>query len=278
MGTATDSAGQRPRTRRRLWIWRDIWELAGRRGVGILPAAPAARVSGRSAAAGQYRFLGPQPVSRPAFFSSRRYRRAPQIEALLGAHFPSWPIADAGLSLVAGFLLLDCCVTPCIAASMRCRFLALSRAASLGSRCRCDDLGAPPSARVFVASALYLARGDRARYSADCRAEPRSCRVRHGAAAHGNIRLPRVAGTHGCSRCWSRSICTASTTRLSSSRPTATTAPSSRSGTGCLAPTPASPGPSTKPCFWCPRAAAARMPEAVRDVHDALAGAARGSR
>jgi sterol desaturase/sphingolipid hydroxylase (fatty acid hydroxylase superfamily) len=31
----------------------------------------------------------------------------PRIEALSGFAFPSWPIADAGLSLVAGFLLLD---------------------------------------------------------------------------------------------------------------------------------------------------------------------------
>jgi sterol desaturase/sphingolipid hydroxylase (fatty acid hydroxylase superfamily) len=31
----------------------------------------------------------------------------PRIEALSGFTFPSWPIADAGLSFVAGFLLLD---------------------------------------------------------------------------------------------------------------------------------------------------------------------------
>jgi sterol desaturase/sphingolipid hydroxylase (fatty acid hydroxylase superfamily) len=31
----------------------------------------------------------------------------PRIEALSGLPFPSWPIANAGLSLVAGFLLLD---------------------------------------------------------------------------------------------------------------------------------------------------------------------------
>jgi sterol desaturase/sphingolipid hydroxylase (fatty acid hydroxylase superfamily) len=31
----------------------------------------------------------------------------PRIEALSGLAFPSWPIADAGLSLMAGFLLLD---------------------------------------------------------------------------------------------------------------------------------------------------------------------------
>jgi sterol desaturase/sphingolipid hydroxylase (fatty acid hydroxylase superfamily) len=31
----------------------------------------------------------------------------PRIEALSGLGFPSWPIADAGLSFVAGFLLLD---------------------------------------------------------------------------------------------------------------------------------------------------------------------------
>src|SRR5260370_33752178 len=31
----------------------------------------------------------------------------PRLEAVLGIGFPSWPIADAGLSLVAGFLLVD---------------------------------------------------------------------------------------------------------------------------------------------------------------------------
>ncbi|HWX37278.1 MAG TPA: sterol desaturase family protein [Steroidobacteraceae bacterium] len=31
----------------------------------------------------------------------------PRVEALSGLAFPSWPIADAGLSFVAGFLLLD---------------------------------------------------------------------------------------------------------------------------------------------------------------------------
>jgi sterol desaturase/sphingolipid hydroxylase (fatty acid hydroxylase superfamily) len=40
-------------------------------------------------------FLGPPERVRPAF------------ETLLGTHFPSWPIVDAALSLVAGFLLLD---------------------------------------------------------------------------------------------------------------------------------------------------------------------------
>jgi sterol desaturase/sphingolipid hydroxylase (fatty acid hydroxylase superfamily) len=31
----------------------------------------------------------------------------PRLEAVLGISFPSWPIVDAGLSFVAGFLLLD---------------------------------------------------------------------------------------------------------------------------------------------------------------------------
>ena len=31
----------------------------------------------------------------------------PQLEAVLGIAFPAWPIASAGLSLMAGFLLLD---------------------------------------------------------------------------------------------------------------------------------------------------------------------------
>jgi hypothetical protein len=29
----------------------------------------------------------------------------PQVEAVLGAHLPSWPIAGAGLSFIAGLLL-----------------------------------------------------------------------------------------------------------------------------------------------------------------------------
>jgi sterol desaturase/sphingolipid hydroxylase (fatty acid hydroxylase superfamily) len=42
-----------------------------------------------------------------AFFFEPTVRARPRFEALLGVHFPSWPIADLGLSLVAGFLLLD---------------------------------------------------------------------------------------------------------------------------------------------------------------------------
>ena len=42
-----------------------------------------------------------------AFFLEPSTRARPRFEALLGVHFPSWPIADLGLSLVAGFLLLD---------------------------------------------------------------------------------------------------------------------------------------------------------------------------
>lgn len=34
-------------------------------------------------------------------------RIRPPLEAALGLHFPSWPIADAALSFAAGFLLLD---------------------------------------------------------------------------------------------------------------------------------------------------------------------------
>jgi sterol desaturase/sphingolipid hydroxylase (fatty acid hydroxylase superfamily) len=45
-------------------------------------------------------FLAGFLLPRPAFVR-------PQIEALSGLAFPSWPIADAGLSLLAGFLLLD---------------------------------------------------------------------------------------------------------------------------------------------------------------------------
>jgi sterol desaturase/sphingolipid hydroxylase (fatty acid hydroxylase superfamily) len=45
-------------------------------------------------------FLAGFLLPRPAFVR-------PQIEALSGLAFPSWPIADAGLSLLAGILLLD---------------------------------------------------------------------------------------------------------------------------------------------------------------------------
>jgi sterol desaturase/sphingolipid hydroxylase (fatty acid hydroxylase superfamily) len=39
------------------------------------------------------------------FEPAARFR--PRLEAVLGIGFPSWPIADAGLSLLTGFLLLD---------------------------------------------------------------------------------------------------------------------------------------------------------------------------
>ena len=42
-----------------------------------------------------------------AFIFEPAARFRPRLEAVLGVNFPSWPIADAGLSLVAGFLLLD---------------------------------------------------------------------------------------------------------------------------------------------------------------------------
>ncbi|HMD63951.1 MAG TPA: sterol desaturase family protein [Stellaceae bacterium] len=42
-----------------------------------------------------------------AFFFPQATSIRPHIEALSGISFPTWPIADAGVSLVAGFLLLD---------------------------------------------------------------------------------------------------------------------------------------------------------------------------
>ena len=42
-----------------------------------------------------------------AFFLPTAAAVRPNLEAMLGIGMPSWPIADAGLSLVAGFLLLD---------------------------------------------------------------------------------------------------------------------------------------------------------------------------
>ena len=41
------------------------------------------------------------------FFLEAPARARPRIEAVLGAHLPFWPIAEAGLSFLAGFLLLD---------------------------------------------------------------------------------------------------------------------------------------------------------------------------
>jgi sterol desaturase/sphingolipid hydroxylase (fatty acid hydroxylase superfamily) len=42
-----------------------------------------------------------------AFLFPRAASVRPHVEALSGARFPTWPIADAGVSLIAGFLLLD---------------------------------------------------------------------------------------------------------------------------------------------------------------------------
>ncbi len=42
-----------------------------------------------------------------AFFLGPPESARPQIETASGAHFPTWPIANAGLTFVAGFLLLD---------------------------------------------------------------------------------------------------------------------------------------------------------------------------
>ena len=42
-----------------------------------------------------------------AFFSAPDSRVRSAVEAVLGVGLPSWPIANAGLSFVAGFLLLD---------------------------------------------------------------------------------------------------------------------------------------------------------------------------
>jgi sterol desaturase/sphingolipid hydroxylase (fatty acid hydroxylase superfamily) len=42
-----------------------------------------------------------------AFVLGPPERARPQLEALFGVNFPSWPVADVGMSFVAGFLLLD---------------------------------------------------------------------------------------------------------------------------------------------------------------------------
>lgn len=42
-----------------------------------------------------------------AFFLPQAASVRPHIETLSGIRFPTWPIADAGVALIAGFLLLD---------------------------------------------------------------------------------------------------------------------------------------------------------------------------
>ena len=56
--------------------------------------------------------------------------------------------------------------------------VALSRTASLRSRCRCHDIGAPSSDRVFDRRGVLLAGGAGARHPRDRRAEPFAGRLR----------------------------------------------------------------------------------------------------
>jgi sterol desaturase/sphingolipid hydroxylase (fatty acid hydroxylase superfamily) len=74
--------------------------------VGILAAAPAARVSGAVAAARQHRHLLLN-IALAAFIFAPRDIFRPQLETVFGLTLPSWPIADHWSSFVVAFLLLD---------------------------------------------------------------------------------------------------------------------------------------------------------------------------
>jgi sterol desaturase/sphingolipid hydroxylase (fatty acid hydroxylase superfamily) len=158
-----------------------------------------------------------------------------RIEALSGLAFPSWPIADAGLSLAAGFLLLDLMnylVHRCEhAVPLFWRFHALHHSD--------PDVDVTTSVRhhpveYVLASGVYLV----AVIVLDV---PGFVVMSHGVAVfgmaaiqHGNIRLPS-GWSVGCSRCWSRPTCTASITRSKSTRQIPITGPFCRSGTDFLA-------------------------------------------
>jgi len=144
-----------------------------------------------------------------------------EFEAVTGVTLPSWPFVNVGVSFLAGFLLVDVMrylVHRCEhAVPFLWRFHALHH---LGSRCRCDDLGAPSSDRVRLGVGCILGGRDRARYFRCCCANPwpRSVPVRP-ASSIGISAFPTGLSA-GCSRCWSRSTCTASITRSCSTRRT----------------------------------------------------------
>ncbi len=98
----------------------------------------------------------------------------PQLEAALGVALPSWPIADRWSSFVAAFLLLDFLQLRRASLSARGAVpVALPRTASLRSRCRCNDLGAPSSDRVFAGRGVLLGGGAGARHPRGRRDDPR---------------------------------------------------------------------------------------------------------
>jgi sterol desaturase/sphingolipid hydroxylase (fatty acid hydroxylase superfamily) len=74
--------------------------------VGIPSAAAPTGIPGRAAQDGKSRVLDSEPLDRRLFCRSGLGVRL-ELLAVRGLAVPSWPIADAALSLVAGFLLLD---------------------------------------------------------------------------------------------------------------------------------------------------------------------------
>ena len=113
-------------------------------------------------------------------------------------------------------------------------------AASFVSRCQRDNVGASPPDRVRPLLGGLLGRRDRAQCSSCRRGDPRACGLRHGRSTSTAISAWRSGWSGGCSRCWSRWTCTASTTRSSSSRLIPITAQYFRSGIGSSGPIRAS--------------------------------------
>ena len=121
-------------------------------------------------------------------------------------------------------------------------------------------------------SAVYLARRDRARYPRRRRSDPWSRGFRHGCRPARQHSAARAAWSGGCSRCWSRSTCTASTT------PSSFEQANSQLRGGPLGMGSAfrdlhehQPRTARVHRLRRPRIAAARLPEAVRDAPHPLA-------
>ena len=117
--------------------------------------------------------------SSPRSSLRRRTRFRPQLETALGIAFPSWPIRDALVSFVVGFLLLDLMqygLHRCQhAVPFLWRFHALHHSD--------PDVDVTTSVRhhpieYLLASAVLLAGSAGARHPCDRRAEPRAGRFR----------------------------------------------------------------------------------------------------
>ena len=123
---------------------RHIRQPACYRGLGILPAAAMARIPCRAPAALQPRTLDRQPVSGSRFPSRGCFRPAP----LRSAHGAPTHLGQSPMPGRPWRRAFCCSISSLRRASVRAggaALLALSRAASFGSRCRCDDLRAPSS-------------------------------------------------------------------------------------------------------------------------------------